>query len=124
MSAARAVGLLLGVVADSLAGDRRDGVAAVVRRPLRGDRPIAGALLLGGALLAGVAAERLGRRDPLLQIAGTALATWSTLGGAALAAEGAALARALDASDLPAARATLPRLTAHDPSTVDTLDGP
>jgi adenosylcobinamide-phosphate synthase len=123
VSAARAVGLLLGVAADSLVGDRRvatlDRLAALARRSVRGNHRLAGGLLFCGALVVGVAAERLVRRSPVLQAAGTALATWSALGGAALAAEGAALARALDASDLVTARSALPRLSAHDPSTLD-----
>ena len=135
MNAARAVGLLLGVAADSVLGppSRRHPVAefgrlaAVSRWALRRDsRVVSGAhagILLGGALLAGVAAERLGRRGPVLQAAGTGLATWAVLGGASLAAEGTAVARALDSSDLAAARHRLPYLSAGDPSTLSTLDG-
>jgi adenosylcobinamide-phosphate synthase len=75
--------------------------------------------MLGGVLAAGAVVERLGRRHPLLRVAGTALATWTALGGAALAADGTATARALDASDLAGARAGLRRLSAHDPATLD-----
>jgi adenosylcobinamide-phosphate synthase len=117
VSVARAVGLLLGAAADSFVGNRHGNafgsVIPITRRPLRGG------LLLGGALLAGVVVERLGKRNPLLRVAGTALATWSTLGGAALAAEGTSMARALDASDLVAARSALPRLSVHDPAALD-----
>lgn len=129
MNAARAVGLLLGVAADSLLGSpagRRPAaewgrLAASLTldggpRPLRGVQ--AGALL-GGAVLVGLAAERLGRRGPLLQAVGTGVATWAALGGAALAADGTAVARALDASDLDAARRRLPSLSPHDPAALD-----
>lgn len=123
MSVARAAGLLLGAAADSVVGGyggKGSGrfeafrpVIPVTRRSLYGG------LVFGGALLAGAAIERLGRRSPLLQFAGTALATWSTLGGAALAADGTSMARALDASDLVTARTALPRLSATDPSALD-----
>ncbi len=135
MNAARAVGLLLGVAADSMLGPpvRRRPVAefgrlaAVSRWAQRRDsRVVSGAhagVLIGGAVLAGMAAERLGRRGPVLQAAGTGLATWAVLGGASLAAEGTAVARALDASDLATARRRLPYLSASDPATLSTLDG-
>jgi len=146
VTAARAVGLLLGVAADAVAGDRGPGAfRGALRRPPAGPTgappgvpsamptgtppaaptdpagPARGALLLGGALLAGVAVERLARRSPMLQVAGTALATWSVLGGAAVSAAGTALASAIDASDLPAARRAfaLPAFAHHDPAALD-----
>lgn len=76
-------------------------------------------LAAGGLLVAGIAAERLGRRSPLLQLAGTAAATWAVLGGAAVAAEAAAMARALDGGDLAQARRRLPRLSRCDPQQLD-----
>lgn len=119
MTTARAAGLLLGVAADTVLADT---VLAGPRR-LRPDRrpadAVRAALLLGGAVLAGVAVERLGRRNPLLQAAGTAAATWAVLGGASVVAEGAALARALDAGDVAQARQRLPRLSRCDPSVLD-----
>jgi adenosylcobinamide-phosphate synthase len=127
VNAARAVGLLVGVAADAvLAGPRRRPLAAGrLGGVLAGDRRVTNGrhagLVIGGAVLLGAAAERLGRRNPLLQAAGTAAATWAVLGGASVAAEGAAMARALDAGDLAEARQRLPRLTDRDPST---LDGP
>jgi len=54
-----------------------------------------------------------------VQAAATALATWIALGGASLAEEGAALARALDAGDLDTARARLPHLCGRDPGSLD-----
>jgi adenosylcobinamide-phosphate synthase len=121
VSAARAVGLLLGVAADSVAGGRRADVLErmVPAASAAGRRPVAAGLLLGGALLAGTVIERVGRRHPVLGVVGTAVATWTALGGAALATEGTAMASALDASDLATARRTLPRLSAHDPSALD-----
>lgn len=91
-------------------------VAAVLTKARR---PLTAGLMFGGALLGGAAFERLGRRHPVLRVAGTALATWTALGGAALAADGTATARALDASDLTGARVGLRRLSAYDPSTLD-----
>ena len=129
MSAARAAGLLLGVAADSVhAGPRRrhparGRLAGSVERVLARDRPVANGLRVGlaagGMLVAGIAAERLGRRNPLLQFAGTAAATWAVLGGASVAAEGAAMARALDGGDLAQARDRLPRLSRCDPEQLD-----
>jgi len=129
LGAARAAGLLLGVAADSIhAGPRRrhpasGRLAGSVERVVARDRPVANGLqaglAAGGLLLAGIAAERLGRRNPLLQLAGTAVATWAVLGGAAVAAEGAAMARALDAGDLAQARCRLSRLSRCDPEQLD-----
>lgn len=94
-SAGRATGLLLGVAADGITGDKRTASRA-------GGRV--------AALVAGVLAERLssrGTRRGLLGFAGTALATWGALGGAALAARGSTLARQLESEDLDAARETV-----------------
>ncbi len=77
-------------------------------------------MLGGGAAALGTLVERFGRRDPVLQAATTAVATWAVLGGASLAREGTAMARALDAGDLAAAQRRLPHLCGRSP---DTLDG-
>ena len=124
MTTARAAGLLLGVAADTVLADTvlADTVLAGPRRLAPDRRPadaVRTALLLGGAVLTGVAVERLGRRNPLLQATGTAAATWAVLGGASVVAEGAALARALDAGDVAQARQRLPRLSRCDPSVLD-----
>ena len=132
MSAARAIGLLTGVAADAvLAGPRRNypvaggrltgAVQALRAGPMYGSQQnrVHAGLVASGALLIGVVAERLGRRRPLVQAAGTAMATWAVLGGASLAAEGTAMARALDAGDLAKARQRLPHLCSRDPSTLD-----
>jgi len=49
----------------------------------------------------------------------TAAMTWTVLGGASLAAQGAGMARALQAGDLPAARRRLPALCGRDPDQLD-----
>ena len=55
------------------------------------------------------------------QIAWTALAAWTVLGGESLASEAIAIARALEAGDLATARRRLPALCGRDPAG---LDGP
>lgn len=128
----RAVGLLLGVAADAVFADpkRRHPVAmfgnaaAAAERVSYRDSRVAGVahltVLAGGVALLGVVAERLARREPAVQAAATALATWAVLGGTSLAAEGTAMARELDANDLAAARARVPHLCGREP---DALDG-
>lgn len=131
MSAARAIGLLLGLAADGVLGDPRRGhpvagfgrVAQLVERVIYRDGRAAGtahALGLGGAaVLVGVAVERWGRRGPVLQLGTTALATWLVLGGASLAEQGTAIGRELDAGDVTAARERLPNLCGRDPRRLD-----
>lgn len=122
MSGARAFGLLLGVAADSALGDPRrprpvaafaDAARSMERR-LYADHPLPGAAYAGGlvgtAVLLGVAAERVGRRHPLLRVAGTAVGTWSVLGAARLVADGTQLARDLESGDLRGARHMLSTL--------------
>jgi adenosylcobinamide-phosphate synthase len=75
--------------------------------------------LVGGVVAVGGLLERAGRRWAAVEVAGTALATWMVLGGASLAKEGAAMARALDAGDLDAARARLPHLCGRAPDDLD-----
>ncbi|MEU6646580.1 cobalamin biosynthesis protein [Saccharomonospora sp. NPDC046836] len=130
MSAARAIGLVLGVIADGAIGDPRGRpvtgftrAARAVERRLYADHPLPGAGytagLAGGAVLLGVLAERAGRRHPLAQVAGTAVATWAVLGGARLATEGTELARELESGELDAARR---RLATLDDRCTDGLD--
>ncbi|GAA4665994.1 MULTISPECIES: cobalamin biosynthesis protein CobD/CbiB [Amycolatopsis] len=117
MSAARAVGLLLGAAADGVIGGE----------PLRGalrtlDRkPGYAAGLVGGLVVAGVAAERVTRRSPVWQAVGTAVATWAVLGGAGLAADGTALARDLEEGELDAARTTLAALDERSTQSLDVI---
>lgn len=129
MTAARAAGLLVGVAADTvLIGPRRHlwtgGRLAAAVEHAGGDRVLVSGvpfgLALGAAVLGGLGAELLGRRNPLLQAAGTAVATWAVLGGASVVVEGAAMARALDAGDIAQARRRLPLLSRCDPAALDT----
>ncbi|MFL6122898.1 cobalamin biosynthesis protein [Actinophytocola sp.] len=131
VSVARAVGLLLGVAADGAFGDPRrrhpvagfGQVAEKVEQVAYRDDRLAGvayaAVLSGGAVALGVLAERIGRRDPVLQVLTTAAATWVVLGGRTLAVAGAAIGRELDAGELTAARERLPSLCGRDPDTLD-----
>ncbi|MGH3567983.1 MAG: cobalamin biosynthesis protein [Pseudonocardia sp.] len=127
----RALGLLLGAVADVVLGDPRAGhpvagfgtVAAALERCCYADRRTVGAgytvVLAGAAAGLGAVLERIGRRNPLAGVAVTAAATWVVLGGGSLAREGAALAAELGRGDLVAARARLPNLCGRDPAVLD-----
>ncbi len=120
----RALGLLIGFLADAALGDPRRGhpvagfgaVAARLERATHRDARLAGAahvaLLVGGTVALGRLAGRGGAPA-------TALATWVVLGGTSLARKGAALAAELDAGDLPAARQRLPSLCGRDPASLD-----
>jgi adenosylcobinamide-phosphate synthase len=131
VGAERAVGLLLGVAADAALGDPErchpvaafGRLAASAERACYADHRLAGAAytagLVGGAAAVGSLLERAARGRAAVQVASTALATWAVLGGASLAKEGAAMARELDAGDLPAARARLPHLCSRDPEQLD-----
>ncbi len=123
--------MLLGVAADAVLGDPRrrhpvaafGQLAATAERACYAEHRLAG-LVYAGALVGAAAAvggllERAGRGRAAVQVAGTALATWIALGGTSLAKEGAAIARALDAGDLDAARARLPHLCSRDPVDLD-----
>ncbi|NIH85335.1 adenosylcobinamide-phosphate synthase [Amycolatopsis granulosa] len=121
MSAARAIGLLLGAAADGVIGEPKRGrpVTAFTRavRDLGTRLPphrSAGIALTGGlagsAVLAGLLAERSVRGRPVLQALGTAVVTWAVLGGAGLAADGTELARDLEEGRLDAAREKLAEL--------------
>lgn len=127
MRAGRAVGLLLGVVADAVVPDPRRGhpvaafgsLAARAERVLYQDRRNAGvayaAVLVGGAAGLGAVVQRCSRK-PVWQVATTAAATWVVLGGASLVDEGTAMARSLEAGDVTAARGRLGNLCGRDPS--------
>lgn len=106
MSAGRAMGLVLGVAADGVVGDRKQAAP----RPLS---------ISSAAMVLGFGIERIGRNSFLLRAIGTAMTTWGALGGAALAAQGTALARQLESDDLATARNTLSGL---DPRCADSLD--
>ncbi|OLR90179.1 cobalamin biosynthesis protein [Actinokineospora bangkokensis] len=133
MTAARALGLLLGFAADAALGDPRrhhpvagfGTLAGKLERVLYADSQTRGtaytAVLAGGAVALGALAERAGRDRPLLRVATTAAATWVVLGGKSLATEGALIGKHLDAGELAEARTRLPHLCGRDPHS---LDGP
>ena len=123
-----APGLLIGAAVDVLlAGPRRGRpVAAFGAAASRAGGRLWAASRVRGALFtltcagpvaaAGWGLQRLARRGPAPLTALTAAATWTVLGGASLAAEAAAMSRALEAGDLGAARARLPALCGRDPA--------
>ena len=126
MSRSRAVGLLLGFVADRIFGDPRRGhpvavfgsVAARLESRLYADSRARGvlhnAVLVGGCALLGVGAERVTRSRPVLHCAATAVATWTVLGGKSLEREAMAVHALLVAGDLPTARHRLTYLVGRD----------
>ena len=135
-----APGLLLGVVLDTLLADPAAGhpvaafgaVATRVEKLLWADSRARGALFVlacvGPVTTAARAAELVTARRAAAgqvamagRIAWTALAAWTVLGGESLAGEALAIARALEAGDLAAARRRLPALCGREPAG---LDGP
>jgi adenosylcobinamide-phosphate synthase len=124
---ARAVGLVVGVVADRLLADPRRGhpvagfgrVAGALERRVRRDSVVAGAgfaaLCVAAPTALGLAGEHLAARRPILLGALTAMGTWAVLGGESLGREAREMARLLQADDLPAARRRLSHLCARDP---------
>jgi adenosylcobinamide-phosphate synthase len=130
-SSARAAGLLLGYAADLCYADPRRGhpvagfgrAASALRKVAYADsRPVGAAytaVLVSGAAGLGVWAERAGRRNPLVDAALTAAATWAVLGGTSLRREASAIGASLEAQDLAAARERLPHLCGRDPSHLD-----
>lgn len=76
-------------------------------------------VLAGSAVAVGIAAERVGRRHPVLRVLTTATATWIALGAKSLASEGASMGRELDSGDVDAARRRLPNLCGRDPQALD-----
>jgi len=131
MSRRRALGLVLGVVADLVVADPRRGhpvagfgrLASALERRVYADSRPAGvaytAVLVGGAVLVGAVVQRGASGSARGEVLVTALATWAVLGGTSLVREGAALADSLDAEDLAAARARIPHLCARDPALLD-----
>jgi adenosylcobinamide-phosphate synthase len=122
-----ALGLGLGAAADLLLADPRRGhpvagfgtaALALERRTWRDSR-VAGAghaLALTGAVAAlGTALDRVTRGRPVVRTLGTAVVTWTVLGGTSLGRAAATMEQALALGDLPAARAALPVLAGRDP---------
>ncbi|MCW2944702.1 MAG: cobalamin biosynthesis protein CobD, partial [Actinoallomurus sp.] len=137
-------GLLAGLLADVLIGDPRRGhpvaafgrAAGALERRLYGNSKPRGVVfttvcVLGAAGL-GLAAQaaggdRRGRnvrcgRDRPGAILVTAVATWAVVGGTSLAREGRAMAYALRAGDVEAARHRLPHLCGRDPNALDAAE--
>ena len=127
----RATGLLLGGALDAVLADPRrahpvaafGNAAARAEARLWSDSRIRGAALLAACVtpvaVAGLTTQRLTRDHPAATVAVTALATWTVLGGASLGGAALALARALDAGDVDAARRLLPALCGRDPDQLD-----
>lgn len=132
---ARATGLVAGFLLDVALGDPRRGhpvagFGTVARRAegrLYADSRAAGAAyalaLVGGAALLGAMVDRVvaGRSrgvGPVVEALGVAASTYVVLGGTSLVREGDAMAAALDAGDLPAARRRLSHLCARDAATL------
>ena len=123
-----AAGLALGAAADLLLADPSrwhpvagfGRAAAALEHRLWRDSRAAGAvhagLLTGAATGLGVVLDRATRGRPAARTLATAVTTWAVLGGTSLGRAGTAMARTLDAGDLPAARALLPTLAGRDPS--------
>jgi adenosylcobinamide-phosphate synthase len=123
-----ALGLALGAGADLVLADPRRGhpvagfgtaALALERRTWRDSRSAGAAhvlLLTGATTLLGIALDRGTRRHPVARTLVTATATWTVLGGTSLGRAATTMQRALDADDLPAARAALPALAGRDPA--------
>lgn len=121
----RALGLLLGVVADALFGDPHRGhpvagfgsLAAALERRVWADSRTRGAAYagacVGGAVAVGAVCERVVPRGPG-RVLVVAACTWAVLGGRSLTREGLAMAALLEAGDLTAARGRLSHLAGRD----------
>ncbi|MHC3000747.1 cobalamin biosynthesis protein [Gordonia sp. GN26] len=124
-----AAGLVAGFLLDKALGDPSTGhpvagfgrlTSALERRMYRDSRTAGAGLLAvaaGGVVVAGAAATA-GRRAPAL-VTLTAASTWIALGGTSLCRVGDAVADALEADDIDAARALIPSLCGRDPESLD-----
>ena len=127
---ARAVGLVLGFLADQAFGDPRrfhpvagfGQAAGALEDRLYADSRSRGTaywvMLVGAAAGTGWAAERVSRERPVLHTLTTAAATWAVLGGRSLDREAQVVEELLHA-DLPAARQRLTHLVGRDTSALD-----
>lgn len=128
----RAVGVLLGYLADLVLADPRKGhpvagfgaVAGWFERVIYRDNRAVGAVyattLVGAVSLVGAALERHARRrGPFGSVVATAAATWVALGGTSLARIGSAMGECLGRDDVDGARRLLPSLCGRDPATLD-----
>lgn len=128
------LGLIAGFALDTALGEPRRGhpvalfgrAAGALERRMWADSRSRGAAYaaacVGAAAGLGAIAQVATRRRPLVRFATTALATWAVLGGRGLAQEGAAMARLIDADDLPAARRRLSHLCGRDATNLDTKE--
>jgi adenosylcobinamide-phosphate synthase len=125
------LGILIGSAMDALLGDPRRGhpvgafghTAAAVERRIWADSRTRGvvftALCAGSVLVLGIELQQKASGSRAGLTAATALAIWTVLGGTSLAEEAAAMARLIEAGNLPAARRHLPALCGRDPDDLD-----
>jgi adenosylcobinamide-phosphate synthase len=128
---ARALGLVLGHVADRALGDPAryhpvagfGHVASALERRMWADHRATGAAftltLVGGAGTLGYLADRATRTHPVARTLLTAATTWAVIGGRSLGREAQRVHAHLDRGDLPAAREQLTHLVGRDPSRLD-----
>jgi adenosylcobinamide-phosphate synthase len=127
----RALGIVLGHLADRRFGDPRRGhpvaifgsAAAALERRTYADSRARGLLhltLLAGTVAGGgLGLERRTRDHPLVHTLVTAAATWTVLGGTSLGREATAVHGLLTDDDLPGARRRLTHLVGRDTSALD-----
>ena len=128
----RAVGVLLGYLADLYLGDPQTGhpvagfgaAAGSLERFAYRDSRAAGAaytaVLVGVVGVVGAALEQRARRwGSGGSVVTIAVATWVALGGTSLARVGSAMSDLLTRDDLDAARRLLPSLCGRDPALLD-----
>ncbi len=127
----RALGIVLGHLADRRFGDPRRGhpvalfgsaAMALEKRTYadsRGRGVVHLALLVGTVAGGGLVLERRSRDHVVAHTLLTAAATWTVLGGTSLGREAAAVHDLLAADDLPGARQRLTHLVGRDTSVLD-----
>jgi adenosylcobinamide-phosphate synthase len=135
-AAARPLGLAFGVAADALLGDPRrwhpvagfGRAAGALERRWYADAVAPGAaftaVAVGVPWLLGVVAERATADRPVARLLVTAAATWTVLGGASLAREGAEMARLVDAAQAGATSGPAARPQSPPGSGSDSGSGP
>ena len=130
----RALGIVLGHLADRAFGDPRrhhpvalfGSAAGALEERTYADSRARGvvhlAVLAGGVAALGVVVEQRSRRHPVAHALVTAAATWTVLGGTSLGREAAAVRALLAADDLPGARQRLTHLVGRDTSVLDATE--
>lgn len=130
----RALGIVLGHLADRRLGDPQRGhpvalfgsAAAALEKRTYADSRVRGvvhlAVLAGGVTALGIAVERGSRSHPVAHTLLTAAATWTVLGGNSLGREAAAVHDLLAADDLPGARQRLTHLVGRDTTVLDAAE--